>query len=133
MDGVLELSSDRRRKSGRCARANACQPKYWLNGDNERGGNAVRSEDHNGSGASMVYGCVLFLFHYRQSVGSENVLLLTGARREEIGGLRWSEIDFGRELITLSPERTKSRREFLISLSPTANPGLTFSAEGATG
>ena len=73
MDGVLELSSDRRRKSGRCARANACQPKYWLNGDNERGGNAVRSEDHNGSGASMVYGCVLFLFHYRQSVGSENV------------------------------------------------------------
>ena len=81
----------------------------------------------------MVYGCVLFLFHYRQSVGSENVLLLTGARREEIGGLRWSEIDFGRELITLSPERTKSRREFLIPLSPTANPGLTFSAEGATG
>ena len=73
MDGVLELSSDRRRKSGRCARANACQPKYWLNGDNERGGNAVRSEDHNGSGASMVYGRVLFLFHYRQSVGSENV------------------------------------------------------------
>ena len=73
MDGVLELSSDRRRKSGRYARANACQPKYWLNGDNERGGNAVRSEDHNGSDASMVYGCVLFLFHYRRSVGSENV------------------------------------------------------------
>jgi integrase len=48
------------------------------------------------------------------------LLLLTGARREEIGGLRWSEIDFGRELIALSPERTKSRREFLIPLSATA-------------
>ena len=34
----LELSSGRCRKSGRRANANACQPKYWLNGDNERSG-----------------------------------------------------------------------------------------------
>lgn len=48
------------------------------------------------------------------------LLMLLGSRRDEVGGLRWSEIDFERELITLSPARTKSRREFLIPLSPGA-------------
>ena len=51
------------------------------------------------------------------------LLLLTGARKTEILGLRWSEMDFGRKLATLPPERTKAggktgaRR---ISLSPPA-------------
>ena len=48
------------------------------------------------------------------------LLLLTGCRRDEIGGLKWSEIDLDRELITLPPARTKSRREFLVPLSPAA-------------
>ena len=45
------------------------------------------------------------------------LLILTGARRDEIGGLRWSEIDLERALITLPPERTKNRREHQIPLS----------------
>lgn len=36
------------------------------------------------------------------------LLLLTGARKTEILGLRWSEMDFGRKLATLPPERTKA-------------------------
>jgi integrase len=36
------------------------------------------------------------------------LLILTGCRREEIGGLRWSEIDFDRGTITLPKERTKN-------------------------
>ena len=36
------------------------------------------------------------------------LLLLTGARKTEILGLRWSEIDFGRKSLILPPERTKA-------------------------
>lgn len=36
------------------------------------------------------------------------LLLLTGARKTEVLGLRWSEIDFGRAVVTLPPERTKA-------------------------
>jgi integrase len=48
------------------------------------------------------------------------LLTLTGARREEIGALRWSEVDLDRALVTLSPARTKSRRQFQIPLSSAA-------------
>ena len=48
------------------------------------------------------------------------LLVLTGARREEIGGLRWSEVDLDGAMITLPPARTKNRREHLIPLSPQA-------------
>jgi integrase len=51
------------------------------------------------------------------------LLLLTGARKTEILGLRWSEVDFDRKVLTLPPQRTKAggktgtRR---IQLSPPA-------------
>jgi integrase len=48
------------------------------------------------------------------------LLLLTGCRREEVGGLRWSEIDFDKALIVLPPERTKGGREHLVPLSAMA-------------
>lgn len=48
------------------------------------------------------------------------LLTLTAQRREEIGGLRWSEVDFERSLIVLPPERTKNRREHAVPLSPQA-------------
>src|SRR5262249_41526036 len=38
------------------------------------------------------------------------LLILCGARREEIGALRWSEINFDMGLIELGPARTKSHR-----------------------
>jgi integrase len=43
------------------------------------------------------------------------LLLLTGQRRDEIGHLRWSEIEPG--LIVLPPERTKNRRQHEVPLS----------------
>jgi hypothetical protein len=46
------------------------------------------------------------------------MLMLTGARREEIGALRWSEIDH--DLITLKGARTKSKEPHLIPLSAAA-------------
>ena len=46
--------------------------------------------------------------------------LLTGARREEIGGLRWQEVDIDRAELTLPLERTKNGRPHLIPLSPMA-------------
>jgi integrase len=48
------------------------------------------------------------------------LLLLTGQRRNEIGQLMWSEVDFDARLIRLPPERTKNRREHVIPLSDRA-------------
>jgi integrase len=48
------------------------------------------------------------------------LLLLTGARREELGGLKWSEVDLAKALIVLPPERTKGSREHIVSLSSLA-------------
>jgi integrase len=45
------------------------------------------------------------------------LLILTGQRREEIGGLRWSEVDFERNLIVLPPDRTKNRRQHELPIS----------------
>jgi integrase len=45
------------------------------------------------------------------------LLLLTGQRRTEIGGLTWSEVDFDRKLIVLAPERTKNSRHHEVPLS----------------
>ena len=46
--------------------------------------------------------------------------LLTGARREEIGGLAWQEIDIERAELNLPPDRPKNRRPHIVPLSPVA-------------
>jgi integrase len=46
------------------------------------------------------------------------LLILTGTRRNEIGGLRWSEIDFDEKLITIPAARMKNKREFEIPMTP---------------
>jgi integrase len=46
--------------------------------------------------------------------------LLTGARREEIGGLKWQEVDVNRAMLELPSARTKNRRPHAIPLSPLA-------------
>jgi len=45
------------------------------------------------------------------------LLVLTGQRRNEIGGLRWSEIDFNRNLIVLLPDRVKNNRQHELPMS----------------
>ena len=48
------------------------------------------------------------------------LLVLTGLRREEIGGLRWDEIDLDRKLIHLPAERCKNKRPHDQPLSSAA-------------
>jgi integrase len=48
------------------------------------------------------------------------LLALTGARRDEIASLRWSEIDLDAATVNLPPTRTKNRREHVIPLSESA-------------
>jgi len=51
------------------------------------------------------------------------LLVLTGARKTEILGLRWSEVDLCRKILALPPERTKAggmNGERRITLSPPA-------------
>jgi integrase len=48
------------------------------------------------------------------------LLILTGARREEIGGLCWTEIDRETGTITLPKERVKNRREHVLPITPLA-------------
>ena len=45
------------------------------------------------------------------------MLLLTGQRRDEIGSLRWPEVDTDAKTITLPATRTKNGREHLVPLS----------------
>jgi len=46
------------------------------------------------------------------------LLILTGARRQEIGGLLWSEIDLERGTLTISKARSKNHREHVLPLMP---------------
>jgi integrase len=48
------------------------------------------------------------------------LLLLTGARRAEIGSLKWSEVDLEHAVVRLPPERVKNKRPFVIPLAPLA-------------
>ena len=47
------------------------------------------------------------------------LLMLTGQRLGEITGLRWSEVDFGRGVISLPSARTKNHRPHEVPMSPT--------------
>jgi integrase len=48
------------------------------------------------------------------------LLILTGCRRSEIGGLRWSELDRERETWTLPATRAKNHRAHTLPLPPAA-------------
>jgi integrase len=48
------------------------------------------------------------------------LLLLLACRRDEVGSLQWSEIDFDQAMISLPGERTKNSKPFDIPLAPTA-------------
>jgi integrase len=48
------------------------------------------------------------------------LLILTGQRRGEVGGLRWSEVDLENGIITLPPARTKNKLEHIVPLSDAA-------------
>ena len=48
------------------------------------------------------------------------LLMLTGCRREEVGGLRWSEVDLEARTITIPGERTKNNVEHVVPLADAA-------------
>jgi integrase len=48
------------------------------------------------------------------------LLILSGQRRDEIGKLTFSEIDWDREMIVLGPNRTKNKTKHELPLSPLA-------------
>jgi len=52
------------------------------------------------------------------------LLILTGARRSEIGGLRWSEVDLDRGLIVLPPDRVKNGKQHELPISTQARAVL---------
>jgi integrase len=46
------------------------------------------------------------------------LLILTGARRGEVGGMRWSELDLDRGIWTIPPQRTKNKKPHVLPLMP---------------
>jgi integrase len=48
------------------------------------------------------------------------LLILTGQRRSEVGGMEWGEIDLENRLWTILATRAKNRRQHTIPLSPQA-------------
>ena len=71
------------------------------------------------------------------------ILILTGQRRSEVGGMRWREIDFDKMMWTVPAIRTKNKRTHLVPLSPavmeilserkeSSNSPLVFTTNGKT-
>ena len=71
------------------------------------------------------------------------LLILTGARREEVGGMRWSEVDIEARTWTLPASRAKNGVEHVVPLSNAAvdilrslprigRAGFVFTTTGAT-
>jgi integrase len=48
------------------------------------------------------------------------LLILTGARRAEVGGMQWSELDFERGTWVIPAERVKNGRQHTLPLTPLA-------------
>lgn len=48
------------------------------------------------------------------------LLVLSGARRDEIGGLRWREVDFERGVSRVPGDRVKNGRPLVLTLPPLA-------------
>jgi integrase len=48
------------------------------------------------------------------------LLILLGSRRQEIGGMRWSEVDLERGVWTLPAERSKNGRSHTVAMPPAA-------------
>jgi integrase len=48
------------------------------------------------------------------------LLLLLGQRRDEVGSMRWSQIDLNERTWTIPPERTKNRKAHVVPLSDLA-------------
>lgn len=48
------------------------------------------------------------------------LLILTGQRRDEVAGMRWSELDLEKALWTIPAERAKNNEEHYVHLSPAA-------------
>ena len=48
------------------------------------------------------------------------LLILTGCRRAEIGGLRWSEVNFEKRVLVLPAERVKNKHTLTLPLSDAA-------------
>ena len=48
------------------------------------------------------------------------MLILTGCRRDEIGGLKWAEIDLDTGILTVPGERTKNHRALVLTLPAVA-------------
>jgi integrase len=65
--------------------------------------------------------------------GFVQLLLLTACRRGELAGLRWSEIDPDRQLLTVPAQRYKTNRELAVPLSRLAQQVLAGVPRGAGG
>jgi integrase len=68
--------------------------------------------------------------HYGSIV---RLLMLTGQRATEIGGLKWSEIDTGARTINLPGDRTKNHRPHVVPLSDPAMAILDSQVRRADG
>ena len=48
------------------------------------------------------------------------LLVLTGQRRNEVGGMRWTEVDFDKAIWTIPSTRSKNHREHVVPLTKAA-------------
>jgi integrase len=86
-------------------------------GTNRSHENGARNRVLSNDELREIWGASAADDHYS---GVVRLLMLTGQRREEIGGLRWREIDLESQQISLPADRTKNHRPHDIPLSELA-------------
>ena len=124
---VSAIAKERGPVAANRARANLSAFFHWAIGEGLCDNNPVvgtNKQTENGPGdraLSMAEAAHVWLAAPDNDYGRiVRLLLLTGCRRDEIGGLRWSEVDLNARTITLPGERTKNGRPHVIPLSEPA-------------
>jgi integrase len=115
--------------TGRVARATINAFFSWCMGEGLCSSNPVletRAPEGNGSRERVLSGDELKAIWKACSTDSEyhrivRLLALTGLRKNEVGGLRWSEFDdLDAGIVTIPVERSKNRKAHTVTLSPAA-------------
>ena len=93
------------------------------NGSRERVLIEVEEEGDEGGPRAINWAELISVWQALPAADYGNIvrlLALTGCRRDEIGSLEWSEIDFDKRVLNIPGERTKNGKSHEVPLSPLA-------------
>ena len=133
---LSEMAGKHGRMSAQCARRRLSAVYSWAMREGLADANPVIGSNDPGSGArsrDRVLGNdeIRILWNVCCAMDDDfsrivRLLLITACRRDEIGGLRWSEIDMNTGTLTLPGSRTKNHRQHSLVLPKIAHAILHY-------